>query len=176
MQHVQCSCIIHRTVGRLTVRIGSLIAYLLREVADTRVDVTSTSFRVQCLAAVLTKPGGERIPRALDVVRHAFHVGSTGIILNQQQGKQIRECGLRVVIVEVLVNVHHEVGDGPVRVHHRVERCGRTARNKGLGGCVVVTGEKDYLRCGTRRTNRSHCGLNGSCPGRDVLYTPVGFC
>jgi hypothetical protein len=74
------------------------------------------------------------------------------------------------------VNVHHEIGDVPVRVSHRVERRSRTARNKGLGRCVVGTGKKDHLRCGTRGTNRSHCGLNGSSPRRDVLRTPVEFC
>ena len=74
------------------------------------------------------------------------------------------------------MNVHHEVGNGPVRVPHRVERRSRTARNKGLGGRVVITGKKDCLRCGTRGTNRSHCSLNGSGPCYDVLRTPVKFC
>jgi len=71
------------------------------------------------------------------------------------------------------VNVHQEVGDGPVRVPHHVERCSRATRNKCLGGCVVVTGKKDHLRGGAGRTNRGHCGLNGSSPGRDVLLPPV---
>jgi hypothetical protein len=175
-QHVQYSWMNQCRVGRLTVRVGSLIANLLGEVADTRVDVASTSFSVQCLPSILAKPGGERIPRALNVVRHAFHVGSTGITLNQRRGEQIQGCGLRVVIIEVLVNVHHEVGGGPVRVPHRVERRSRTARNKGLGGRVVVTGKKDHLRCGTCETNRSHCGLNRSSPRHDVLPIPVEVC
>ena len=74
------------------------------------------------------------------------------------------------------MNVHHEVGDGPVRVCHRIERRSRTARNKGLGGCVIGTGKKDHLRCGTRGTNRSHYRLNGSSPRRDALPTPIEVC
>lgn len=74
------------------------------------------------------------------------------------------------------MNVHHEVGDGAVRVPHHAERRSGTAGNKGLGGRVVVTRKKDHLRVSTRRTNRGHCGLNGPSPGHDVLRTPIKFC
>jgi hypothetical protein len=72
----------HGTLGGLTIRVDNLIVDLLGEVGDTRVHVTSTSFSVQCLPSILAKPGEERIPRAVDVVHHAFRVGSTGITLN----------------------------------------------------------------------------------------------
>ena len=74
------------------------------------------------------------------------------------------------------MDVHHEVGDGPVGVSHRAERRSGTARNKGLGGRVVGTGKKDHLRRGIRGSNRSDCGLNGFSPGRDVLRPPAKFC
>ena len=58
-----------------------MIADLLREVTDTRVDVASARFSVQRLPPVLAKPGGERRPSVVDVVRHAFRIGATGIML-----------------------------------------------------------------------------------------------
>ena len=80
----QYARIIHGMLGELTIRVDSLIVDLLGEVADTRADVASTSFGVQCLPSVLAKPGEERIPRAVDVVHHTFRMGSTGITLNQR--------------------------------------------------------------------------------------------
>ena len=53
---------------------------------------------------------------------------------------------VRVIGVEVLVDVEHETSDATVRVFDFVERVGGAVRDEGLGRGPVVAGKENELR------------------------------
>ena len=65
-----------REEGAHTVRVGVLERDLLAHVRLARRDVAAAGLGVERLAAVAPEPLRERLPRVVDVVRHALLVGA----------------------------------------------------------------------------------------------------
>lgn len=98
----------------------------------------------------MPEPSGERLESSGDVVCDAFGVGAGA------------------VAVEVLVDVHDEVGDGAIGVLDCAECGGRAGRDKCLCAGVILAGEKDQVVRGACLTDCGHRSLNGGGPAHNV--------
>lgn len=116
------------------------------DVLLARSSVATTDFGDDSLTAVGTEPGSKRSEGVGDVVSGALGV-----------------CAA-VVGVEVAVDIEDQLAGAAVGVLNG-EKSGAAVLDKGSGGGVVGTGEKEVLRGGTGLADGSDGSLDGSSPG-----------
>lgn len=84
-------------------------------------------------------------------------------------------AGTRVIGVEVLVDVHDQVGLRSIKVGNGGKSRGAAVRDESASGGVVIAGEEDHLGGSACLTDGSDSSLNGGSPGlfdhKEVLST-----
>jgi len=60
-----------------TIRVDNLVSDLFFYIIYTRVHVATASLSIEGLTPICTEPSGQRIPRVLNVISHAFSVVTT---------------------------------------------------------------------------------------------------